>query len=97
MSFIGNCISLFPQNLLVLFQLYVWQKKESGSWNEECPFPRDVDFMIADTIESMRPKLNLHTSLTEAHEAVEELNKEYEEKISMLCLLSVVFLLSLFC
>jgi len=72
--------------------LYVWQKKESGSWNEDCPFPRDVDFMIADTMESMRPKLNMHTSLNEAHEAVAELNKEYEEKISMFC-----FVFSFYC
>ena len=71
-----------PKSLLFLIQLYIRQKKESACWNENCPFPRDVDFMIADTIESMRPKLQLYSSVEEAQEAANELTKEYEEKIS---------------
>ncbi|XP_066925747.1 regulator of nonsense transcripts 2-like isoform X2 [Clytia hemisphaerica] len=69
---------------LIFFQLYIRQKKESECWNENCPFPRDVDFMIADTIESMRPKLKLYSSVEEAQEAANELTKEYEEKIKLI-------------
>lgn len=69
---------------LIFFQVYLWQKKEGGYWNEDLPFPRDVDFMIADTMESMRPKFKLVSSLAEAQEAAAELSKEYEEKIKMI-------------
>lgn len=41
--------------------------------------------MVADTVESLRPKLNLYSSLEEAVRAVEELNKEYQMKIGVLC------------
>ena len=37
--------------------------------------------MVADTLESLRPKLKLHNSLEEAMKAVEELNLEYQQKI----------------
>ena len=37
--------------------------------------------MVADTLESLRPKLKLHNSLEEAMNAVEELNLEYQQKI----------------
>lgn len=71
------------QTISSLFsQLYIWQKKESGSWTEDCQFPREVDFMVIDTIESMRPKLKLYSSLQEAQDAATELSKEYEDKIS---------------
>ena len=42
--------------------------------------------MIMDTFESLRPKTKLFTSLEEAQNAVAELNKEYEEKISKIYL-----------
>ena len=76
------------QNLFFLsLQHYIWQKKGSGYWNEkDCPFPSDVDYMIMDTFESLRPKTKLFTSLEEAQNAVAELNKEYEDKISKIYL-----------
>ena len=50
-------------------------------FNEKYPFPKDVDYMIADTVESLRPRLRLFISLEEALEAVEKLNKEQQEQI----------------
>ena len=38
--------------------------------------------MIADTMESIRPKFNMFSSLQQAQDAVNELSKEYDEKIS---------------
>ncbi|CAB4029434.1 regulator of nonsense transcripts 2-like isoform X1 [Paramuricea clavata] len=66
---------------LVYFQAYIWKKKSNGVWNEDCPFPKEVEYMVADTLESLRPKLKLHNSLEEATKAVEELNLEYQQKI----------------
>lgn len=37
--------------------------------------------MIADTLEALRPKLKLHTTLEEAIQAVEDLNLQYQQKI----------------
>jgi len=67
---------------LIYFQSYIWRKKESGFWSDAYPFPRDVDYMIADTIESLRPKLNVYGTAEEAKKAVDELEKELQDKIS---------------
>ena len=40
--------------------------------------------MIADTMECIRPKFNMFSSLQEAQDAVTELTKEFDEKISKL-------------
>ena len=37
--------------------------------------------MIADTFESLRPKLTIYSTAEEAFSAAEELEKEYQEKI----------------
>lgn len=37
--------------------------------------------MVADTLDSLRPRLKLHNSLEDAVKAVEELNLEYQQKI----------------
>ena len=79
------------RNIYFIIQYYVWQKKDNAYWNEECPFPREVEFMIADSIESLRPKMNLFASLEEAKQATFDLNKEYEDKISKLFSLSFSF------
>ena len=50
-------------------------------WSDALPFPREVDYMVADTIESLRPKLNVHSTAEEAKKAVEELEKELQDKI----------------
>lgn len=73
---------------LVYFQCYIWEKKESGYWNDKCPFPRDLDYMVNDSIEALRPKMELFVSLDEAKAAVLELNKEYEDKIKAIATLN---------
>ncbi|XP_065640842.1 regulator of nonsense transcripts 2 isoform X1 [Hydra vulgaris] len=65
---------------LIFFQCYIWQKKESDCWNEQCPFPKEVEYMVHDTFESLRPSLKLFTSLEDAKQAAEELNKEFQNK-----------------
>ena len=50
-------------------------------WNNAIPFPREIDYMVADTIESLRPKLNVYSTAEEAKKAVEELEKELQDKI----------------
>ena len=37
--------------------------------------------MIADTIESLRPKMSVYGTVEEAKKAVDELEKELQEKI----------------
>ncbi|XP_020615608.1 regulator of nonsense transcripts 2-like isoform X2 [Orbicella faveolata] len=66
---------------LVYFQCYILKKKADPIWNEGHPFPRDVDYMVADTLESLRPKLTMYTSLDQAVESLQKLNKEHQEQI----------------
>eukprot|EP00795_Rhopilema_esculentum_P002036 gene2037-17601_t len=66
---------------LVYFQCYIWRKKQSGLWNEKCPFPRDLDYMVSDTFESLRPKISMHATAEDAYKAAEEIEKECQEKI----------------
>lgn len=60
------------------------KKKADSIWHEGHPFPRDVDYMIADTLEALRPKLTMFTNLEEAVESLEKLNKEHQEQIGIL-------------
>ena len=62
-------------------QCYILKKKADPIWNEGHPFPRDVDYMVADTLESLRPKLTMYTSLEQAVESLQKLNKEHQEQI----------------
>ena len=57
------------------------KKKADPIWHEGHPYPRDVDYMVADTLESLRPKLTMFTNLEEAIESLETLNKEHQEQI----------------
>lgn len=66
---------------LVYFQCYILKKKADPIWNEGHPFPRDVDYMVADTLESLRPKLTVFATLEQAVESLEKLNKEHQEQI----------------
>lgn len=66
---------------LVYFQCYILKKKADAIWHEGHPFPRDVDYMVADTLESLRPKLTIFTSLEDAMQSLEKLNKEHQEQI----------------
>ncbi|XP_078596473.1 regulator of nonsense transcripts 2-like isoform X2 [Branchiostoma floridae x Branchiostoma japonicum] len=68
---------------LIYFQRYIWVKKSNPTWTEAHPFPIEVDFMVSDTVETLRPKLKLSTSQEEAVKAVEELEQEYRNKFSL--------------
>lgn len=65
------------------FQCYILKKKADPIWHEGHPYPRDVDYMVADTLESLRPKLTVFTSLEEAVESVQNLNKEHQDQIGI--------------
>lgn len=77
-------IIILTYSWFVFIQSYIWRKKESGFWSDTCPFPREVDYMVADTIESLRPKLTIYSSAEEANKAVEEIEKEFQEKLCKL-------------
>eukprot|EP00794_Sanderia_malayensis_P006104 gene6104-6808_t len=66
---------------LVYFQCYIWRKKESGFWNENCPFPKDLDYMVSDIMESLRPKMAMYSTAEEAYDAASQLQKECQEKL----------------
>ncbi|XP_036368923.1 regulator of nonsense transcripts 2 isoform X3 [Octopus sinensis] len=67
---------------LVYFQRYYWFKKKLPLWTEDHPFPVDVDNLVRDTIEAVRPKLKLLESEEDAYKAVEDLEKEIKAKIA---------------
>ncbi|XP_022098777.1 regulator of nonsense transcripts 2-like [Acanthaster planci] len=66
---------------LVYFQQYIMYKRSLPIWNPLVhPFPLDTDNALADTLETLRPKLKICTTLEEANEAVAELEKEQVQK-----------------
>ncbi|XP_041348866.1 regulator of nonsense transcripts 2-like isoform X2 [Gigantopelta aegis] len=69
---------------LAYFQRYYWIKKIDPIWNEFRPFPRDVDNLMHDTLETVRPKLHICQSYEEAVQAAEDIEKEYKSKIASL-------------
>nr|ASF90185.1 hypothetical protein SPAR06715 [Bartheletia paradoxa] len=63
----GLCFDRGPQKIklddfLAFFQMYVYSKERA---------PMDVDFMLSDTLEALRPKLVPFTSFEEAAQAVD--------------------------
>uniref|UniRef100_G3N7W5 Regulator of nonsense transcripts 2 n=1 Tax=Gasterosteus aculeatus aculeatus TaxID=481459 RepID=G3N7W5_GASAC len=42
---------------LFYFQRYIWWKKSTEVWTKDHPFPIDIDYMISDTLELLRPKM----------------------------------------
>ena len=70
-----------PNKQLYRPQCYILKKKADAIWHDGHPFPRDVDYMVADTLESLRPKLTIFTNLEEAVQNLEKLNKEHQEQI----------------
>ena len=74
---IKNPLSDYKYN----FQRYYWVKKTDPIWNESRPFPRDVDNLMHDTLEAVRPKLHICRSYEEAIQAAEDIEKEYKSKI----------------
>jgi len=61
---------------LTYFQCYLFSKKQ--------PPPLEVENLVLDTFELLRPRLVLFTTPQEAYEAALELEKKYKDKIGAL-------------
>uniref|UniRef100_A0A8C4VT02 Regulator of nonsense transcripts 2 n=1 Tax=Gopherus evgoodei TaxID=1825980 RepID=A0A8C4VT02_9SAUR len=68
---------------LVYFQRYVWWKKNLEVWTKDHPFPIDIDYMISDTLELLRPKIKLCNSLEESVRQVQDLEREFLIKLGL--------------
>ena len=63
-------------------QKYFWYKKAAPHWDhDECPFPMNVDMVVVDSLEAVRPKETFAQSYLEANRNVEKLNEEFKEKL----------------
>lgn len=62
-------------------QRYIWWKKSIDVWTKDHPFPIDIDYMISDTLELLRPKMGLSCSLEEATKQVTDLEREVLVKL----------------
>lgn len=58
---------------------------ETNEAVEQCTFPVEVDYLVQDTIEPLRPKLQLFQSLQEAQNAVTKIEKELLAKLAKVC------------
>lgn len=67
---------------LAYFQRYYWFKRSNPIYTESRPFPVDVENLMIDTMECIRPKMRLHQNYEEACKAVEELEDEYKQKVA---------------
>lgn len=67
---------------LAYFQRYYWFKRSNPIYTEARPFPVDVENLMIDTMECIRPKMRLHPNYEEACKAVEELENEYKQKVA---------------
>lgn len=52
-------------------------------WSKEQPFPIDIEYMITDTLELLRPKMKLCSSLDEACAQVTQLERELLVKLGI--------------
>ncbi|XP_037098613.1 regulator of nonsense transcripts 2 isoform X1 [Syngnathus acus] len=68
---------------LIYFQRYIWWKKSVEAWTKEHPFPIDIDYMISDTLELLRPKMRIGASLEEASRQVADLEREVLVKLGL--------------
>uniref|UniRef100_A0A8B9JYB7 Regulator of nonsense transcripts 2 n=1 Tax=Astyanax mexicanus TaxID=7994 RepID=A0A8B9JYB7_ASTMX len=68
---------------LIYFQRYIWWKKSLEVWTKDHPFPIDIDYMISDMLELLRPKMHLCCSLEEACRQVTELEREFLVKLGL--------------
>lgn len=50
-------------------------------WTKDHPFPIDIDYMISDTLELLRPKIKLCSSLEESIRQVQDLEREFLIKL----------------
>ncbi|XP_048738791.2 regulator of nonsense transcripts 2-like isoform X2 [Ostrea edulis] len=67
---------------LAYFQRYYWFKRNSAIYTEDRPFPIDVENLMIDTMECVRPKLKLHQNYEDSCKAVEDLENEYKQKVA---------------
>lgn len=70
-------------------QRYIWWKKSIDVWTKDHPFPIDIDYMISDTLELLRPKMRLSCSLDEATKQVTDLEREVLVKLGICDYLNV--------
>ena len=63
---------------LVFFQCYLFTKRQ--------PLPLEVEHMVQDSIEALRPDLEMFKTHQEAMEAALELERKYRDKIGKLLL-----------
>lgn len=75
--------------LYARIQRYIWWKKSIDVWTKDHPFPIDIDYMISDTLELLRPKMRLSCSLDEATKQVTDLEREVLVKLGMCDYLNV--------
>ncbi|CAB1421792.1 unnamed protein product [Pleuronectes platessa] len=68
---------------LIYFQRYIWWKKSVEVWTRDHPFPIDIDYMISDTLELLRPKMRISCSLEEATKQVADLEREVLVKLGL--------------
>ncbi|XP_051746053.1 regulator of nonsense transcripts 2 [Ctenopharyngodon idella] len=68
---------------LIYFQRYIWWKKSVDVWTKDQPFPIDIEYMITDTLELLRPKMKLCSSLEEACAHVTQLEREFLVKLGL--------------
>ncbi|XP_076862979.1 regulator of nonsense transcripts 2 isoform X2 [Brachyhypopomus gauderio] len=68
---------------LIYFQRYIWWKKSLEVWTKDHPFPVDIDYMISDMLELLRPKMHLCCSLEEACQQVTDLEREVLVKLGL--------------
>ena len=54
-------------------QCYIFRKRQ--------PVPLELEHLVADTLEPLRPDLPLYSTAQEAYEAAAELEKKYKDKI----------------
>ncbi|XP_048010814.1 regulator of nonsense transcripts 2 [Chanodichthys erythropterus] len=68
---------------LIYFQRYIWWKKSVDVWTKDQPFPIDIEYMITDTLELLRPKMKLCSSLEDACAHVTQLEREFLVKLGL--------------
>jgi hypothetical protein len=52
-------------------------------WGKEQPLPIDIEFLVHDTLASLRPKLTLFETDKEAYEAATQLEVDFKAKLSL--------------
>merc|ERR1719239_46345 len=67
---------------LVYFQRYYWFKRSHPIFTGENRFPIDVENLMNETLEIVRPRMVQFKSLQEANDAAEQLEAEFRAKIA---------------